>query len=214
MTEKYYQLGTHTTEQWQEIHNDLCNETSGLDNVPDRVCTCYDDKIHSPTRGTFLLTDDEATALKNDNRIKFLNIDYTLYPDDFRPPPEELQSTTPELLTRWEGTVKHYREFETSGTLPGTPDATDINRTGYQMLRPMQKLDPWVDGALADNAVVESNITQYGDGRDVDVIVADDGGGWIGHPEFQNNCTGAKPAGYTGGNKLPGNGTCDVLDLF
>lgn len=213
MTEKYYQLGTHTTEQWQEIHNDLCNETSGLDNVPDRVCTCYDDKIHSPTRGTFLLTDDEATILKNDNRIKFLNIDYTLYPDDFRPPPEELQSTTPELLTRWESTVKHYREFETSNTLPGTPDATDINRTGYQMLRPMQKLDPWVDGALADNAVVESNITQYGDGRDVDIIVADDGGGWIGHPEFQNNCTGAKPAGYTGGNKLPGNGTCDVLDL-
>ena len=213
MTEKYYQLGTHTTAQWQEIHDDLCHETSGLDNVPDRVCTCYDDKIHSPTRGTFLLTDEEATALKNDSRIKFLNIDYTLYPDDFRPPPEELQSTTPELLTRWEGTVKHYREFETSNTLPATPDATDINRTGYQMLRPMQKLDPWVAGALADNAVVESNVTQYGDGRDVDVIVADDGGGWIGHPEFQNNTTGAKPTGYTGGNALPGNGTCDVLDL-
>ena len=213
MTEKYYQIGTHTAEQWHEIHNQLCDATSGLNSIPDRACTCHDDKAHSPTRGTFLLTDEEATALKEDPRIKFVNIDYMSYPEEFKAPPDELQSTSAELLTRWQGNVKVYREFEVSNTLPGTPDGTDVNRTGYQLLRPMQKLDPWVDGSLADNAVVNSNITQYGDGRDVDVIVADDGGGWIGHPEFQNNTTGAKPTGYVGGNKLPGNGTCDVLDL-
>ena len=213
MTEKYYQLGTHTAEQWHEIHNELCDTTTGSDTIPDRACTCHDEKTHSPTRGIFLLTDEEAETLKADSRIKFVNIDYTSYPETFRPPPEELQSTSAELLTRWQGNVKVYREFETSNTLPGTPDGTDINRTGYQLLRPMQKLDPWVDGSLADNAVVNSNIQQYGDGRDVDVIVADDGAGWIGHPEFQNNTTGAKPTDYTGGNVLPGNGTCDVLDL-
>lgn len=213
MAEKYYQLGTHTAEQWHEIHNELCDTTTGLDNIPDRACTCHDEKTHSPTRGIFLLTDEEAETLKADSRIKFVNIDYTSYPETFRPPPEELQSTSAELLTRWQGNVKVYREFETSNTLPGTPDGTDVNRTGYQLLRPMQKLDPWVDGSLADNAVVNSNIQQYGDGRDVDVIVADDGAGWIGHPEFQNNTTGAKPTDYTGGNVLPGNGTCDVLDL-
>jgi len=263
-----------------------------------------------------------------------------------------LQATNAELLTRWQGTVKNYREFDTSNTLPITPDGTDINRTGYQLLRPMQKLDPWVasgsgtvgsfvsvpqswtqefdvaayiflgnnpgnlsfsvtvqgptdlrvlldpaidsssgnidvatqveildsestqvaiynnsitgvtggnpvisetvaggltgneiytinytmnytinsgvesdflwaiginaslgSATVADNTVITSNIQQYGDGRDVDVIVADDGAGWIGHPEFQNNTTGAKPTDYTGGNVLPGNGTCDVLDL-
>ena len=213
MTEKYYQLGTHTVEQWNEIHDELIGETVGLSTIPDRCVECHDDKPHSPTRGTFLLTDEEAETLKADPRIKFINIDYMSYPETFRPPPEELQSTSAELLTRWQGNVKVYREFEVSNTLPITPDATDVNRTGYQLLRPMQKLDPWVDGSLADNAVVNSNIQQYGDGADVDVIVADDGAGWIGHPEFQNNCIGANPDGYVGGNKLPGNGTCDVLDL-
>ena len=352
MAEKYYQIGTHTVEQWHEIHNELIAETSGLSNVPDRCVACHDEKAHSPTRGTFLLTDEEAATLKADARIKFVNIDYTSYPETFRPPPEELQSSSVELLNRWQGNVKVYREFEVSNTLPVTPDATDINRTGYQLLRPMQKLDPWVatgtgdvgsfdtvpqswiqqedvaayvflgsnpgnlsfsvqvqgpsdlrvlldpaidstsgnidvttqveildagstqiqvynnsitgvtggnpiisesvsgglpnseiytinytmnytinsgietdflwaigmnaslgSGTLADNAVFNSNIQQAGDGKDVDVIVADDGAGWIGHPEFQNNTTGAKPTGYTGGNKLPGDGTCDVLDL-
>ena len=213
MAEKYYQIGTHTVEQWHEIHNELIAETSGLSNVPDRCVACHDEKAHSPTRGTFLLTDEEAATLKADTRIKFINIDYMSYPETFRPPPEELQSSSVQLLDRWQGNVKVYREFKVSNTLPVTPDATDINRTGYQLLRPMQKLDPWVDGSLADNAVVNSNIQQAGDGKDVDVIVADDGAGWIGHPEFQNNTTGAKPTGYTGGNKLPGEGTCDVLDL-
>jgi hypothetical protein len=213
MSEKYYQIGTHTAEQWVEIHDQLTQETSGIETVPNRCVECHDDKPHSPTRGTFLLTDEEAEALKVDPRIKFVNIDYTSYPEIYKPDPEELQATSAELLTRWQGNVKVYREFEVSGTLPITPDATDVNRTGYQLLRPMQKLDPWVDGSLADNAVVNSNIQQFGDARDVDVIVADDGGGWIGHPEFQNNTTGAKPTDYVGGNVLPGNGTCDVLDL-
>lgn len=212
MSEKYYQIGTHTPEQWYEIHDQLMS-SEGTDTVPSRCVTCVDEKPHSPTRGTFLLTDAEAEALKADPRIKWINIDFTSYPEQFKPNPEDLQATSAELLTRWQGNVKIYREFSVSNTLPGTPDSSDINRTGYQLLRPMQKLDVWQDGSLADNAVVNSNIQQFGDARDVDVIVADDGAGWIGHPEFQNNCAGAKPTYYTGGNRLPGNGTCDVLDL-
>jgi hypothetical protein len=213
MTEKYYQLGTHTAEQWHQVHNELIAD-EGVGAIPNRCVTCVDDKPHSPTRGIFLLTDEEAEALKTDPRIAWINIDYTSYPEIYKPAPEELQASSPDLLNRWRGSnVKVYREFETSNTLPVSPDGTDINRTGYQLLRPMQKLDPWVDGSLADNAVVNSNIQQFGDARDVDVIVADDGGGWIGHPEFQNNTTGAKPTDYVGGNVLPGNGTCDVLDL-
>ena len=210
MTEKYYQLGTHTPEQWIELHNEL--NTDGLGSV-ERCVECTDHKEHSLTTGEYLLTDAEAEILKADPRIKFINISYSRYPEEFAPPPDELQSSSVPLLNRWQDTVKVYREFSVSNTLPAVPDSTDINRTGYQLLRPMQKLDPWVNGSLADNAVVESNIQQYGAGKHVDVIVADDGAGWIGHPEFQNNCSGAKPTGYVGGNVLPGNGTCDVLDL-
>ena len=214
MSEKYYQLGTHSAADFNTIHHDLCNTTS-LSNVPDRVCSCHDDKLHSPTRGTFLLTDEEAADLKNDPRIKFINIDYALYPDDFKPPPDELYATPlPDSFNRWNGSsVKVYREFENSNLLPGSPGAEDYNRTSWSLLRHAEKLDKWVDESRADNYVYSSEVTQYGDGADVDVIVADDGAGWIGHPEFQNNTAAAKPLNYVGGNKLPGNGTCDILDL-
>jgi plastocyanin len=214
MSEKYYQLGTHSAADFNTIHHDLCNTTS-LSNVPDRVCSCHDDKLHSPTRGTFLLTDEEAANLKNDPRIKFINIDYALYPDDFKPPPDELYATPlPDSFNRWNGSsVKVYREFENSNLLPGSPGAEDYNRTSWSLLRHAEKLDKWVDESRADNYVYSSEVTQYGDGADVDVVVADDGAGWIGHPEFQNNTAAAKPLNYVGGNKLPGNGTCDILDL-
>jgi plastocyanin len=214
MTEKYYQLGANSASDFESLHYLLCSSTNGLATIPDRECTCHDDKLHSPTRGTFLLTDDEAAALKNDARVKFINIDYALYPDDYKAPPDEIQATSAELLTRYSGNVKIYREHENSDTLPGSPGAEDYNRGPWSLTRHGQKLDPWVDESRTDNYVYSANPTQYGDGADVDVIVADDGGGWIGHPEFQNNCTGGTaPDGYTGGNKLPGNGTCDVLDI-
>lgn len=216
---KYYQLATYTEEQWDELHEELTTDGHRCDNLPDRSVECVDDQLHSLTRGTYLLSDKEAEQIKKDPRVKFINIDYKRY-DEFKPPKDELQATRPELLSRYSSAVKNYREFEVSNTLPGSTDATDGNRTGYQLYRLQQKLDPWVDGSLADNAVVNANISQYGTGRHVDVIVADEGM-WIGHPEFQNNSVLVsdgvtpleKPNGYTGGNLLPGNGTCDVLDL-
>lgn len=207
--EKYYQLGTHTAEQWCELHQELGQEGLG---AVDRCVECVDNKSHSPTRGSYLLTDEEAELLKEDPRIKFINIDYSKYPEIYKPPKDELQSSSPALLSRYSGSVKNYRRVSGLNT-------ADVNRTGYQLLRCQQKLDPWVSNSYADTFVIESNINQYGTGKDIDVIVADEGM-WIGHPEFQNNSVGVvssdpveKPAGYVGGNVLPGNGTCDVLDL-
>ncbi len=219
MEQKYYQLGTYTEADWDDLHRELCDPESQCDHVPNRSVECVDEQLHSPTRGTYLLTEEEAEALKNDPRVKFINIDYKRYPETFKPPRDELKSTAPALLARYSAAVKNYREFEVSNTLAVTPNATDVNRTGYQLYRCQQKLDPWVDGSLADNAVVSTNIFQYGSGKHVDVIVADEGM-WIGHPEFQNNTVvrgtstrTENPNGYVGGNVLPGNGTCDVLDL-
>ena len=48
-------------------------------------------------------------------------------------------------------------------------------------------------------------------GKNIDVIVGDDGC-WFGHVEFDNS-TGNGPADYVGGNVLPGDGTCDLLDM-
>lgn len=217
--EKYYQLGTHTEKEWDELNAELTSIGHTNHFVPSREINCVDNQLHSPTRGTYLLTEQEANNLKNDPRVKFINIDYKRY-SEFIPPPKEIQSTRPELISRYQASVKNYREFEVSNTLAVSPNASDANRTGYQLYRCQQKLDPWVDGALADNAVVNTNIFQYGTGKHIDVIVADEGC-WIGHPEFQNNTVLVsdnvtpleKPNGYTGGNVLPGNGTCDVLDV-
>ena len=219
MEKKYYQLGTRTETEWDELNDELTSAGHVNQSVPNREIECVDNQLHSPTRGTYLLTDNEADELRNDPRIRFINIDYKRY-DEFKPPKDELQAVRPELLARYSSSVKNYREFEASNTLAVSPNATDANRTGYQLYRCQQKLDPWVDAALADNAVVSTNISQYGTGKHVDVIVADEGC-WIGHPEFQNNSVliidGTtplqKPNGYTGGNVLPGNGTCDVLDV-
>lgn len=380
MSEKYYQLGTHTAEQWCEIYNELTDST-GSDTVPCRCVSCVDDKSHSPTRGIFLLTNEEAESLKLDPRVRFINIDYTSYPEQFRPPPEEIQASSPSFLKRWDNAVKVYRRFIPNNNVSDIqtliPDSDEINRTNYGLLRPTQKIDPWLDGfqrtsrdevpilelgsfdsfpntwtqgsntlvaffgfseqfageylvtvqgpttvnVLLDPAgarkagrttgiatvtteveILDSsgsridvknhgpsiftkpsdfagtqgpaaevnprieeinillpneeiyeiyyrstlvynegnsddfdwafgincelgvtpltpfdrlqrNLEQISDGRDVDVIVPDDAGGWIGHPEFQNNTTGPPPKDYIGGNVLPGNGTCDVLDL-
>jgi hypothetical protein len=219
MEKKYYQLGTRTEAEWDELNAELIRTGQISQYVPERIVDCVDDQLHSLTRGTYLLSDAEAEQLKNDPRIKFINLDYKRY-SEFTPPPDELHSVRPDLVNRFTAAVKNYREFEASGTLASTPDTSDVNRTGYQLYRCTQKLDPWVDAALADNAVVNTNIPQYGTGKHVDVIVADDGT-WIGHPEFQSNSLSdsspfaavPKPNGYTGGNLLPGNGTCDLLDL-
>jgi len=219
MEKKYYQLATHTEAEWDELNAELTGLGQVSECVPDRTVDCVDDQLHSLTRGTYLLTDTEAEQLKNDPRIKFINVDYKRYAE-FTPPPDELHSVRPDLVNRYTAAVKNYREFSVTNTLAATPDTSDVNRTGYQLYRCTQKLDPWVDNSLADNAVVNTNIPQYGTGKHVDVIVADDGT-WIGHPEFQNNSLSdsspfaavPKPSGYTGGNLLPGNGTCDLLDL-
>ena len=176
MSEKYYQLGTHNSEQWIELHAELIADGNTFDSVPSRQVTVEDEKLHSPTRGSYLLTDEEATALKADPRVKFINIDYMKYPETYAPPPDEIYATRPELLNRYSGSVKVYREFEASNTL----NVSHVNRTGYQIWRCMQKLDPWVANGYADNFVADVEIQQLGTGKDVDVIVADDGGGWIG----------------------------------
>ena len=210
MSEKYYSLGTHTKEQWVELHAELIADGNTYESVPTRQVTVEDEKLHSPTRGSYLLTDEEATALKADPRVKFINIDYMKYPETYAPPPDEIYATPPKLINRYSGSVKVYREFQDSNNL----NSSHVNRTGYQIWRCMQKLDPWVANGYADNFVADVQLQQLGSGKDVDVIVADDGAGWIGHPEFQNNCTDAPaPADYVGGNLLPGNGTCDLLDL-
>jgi hypothetical protein len=201
--EKFYSVGCYTAEGWHHIHEELTHD--GCDDlcIPGRCVECCDKKEHSKTRAVYLLTDEEAEKLNNHSDVKFVNLDSTRYPEIFKPPAKELYN----VKFRYTENSKHYRNALSVG-LPENPDQTDINRSGYQLLRCTKRTDDWVG---IDTSIIQNKIMYTLDGTDVDVIVGDDGC-WFGHPEFQNN-TGNGPENYKGGNVLPGNGTCDLLDL-
>ena len=99
-------------------------------------------------------------------------------------------------------------------TALGQATAAEVSRAGYQLLRATQKTHPWREAGLSESQTISRDISYKNDGRYVDLIIADNGT-WAGHTEFINrNVTNAKnPTNYIGGNVLPGNGYCDLLDI-
>ena len=208
MTEKYYQLGTYNNEQWCELHNELNQDGIG---TISRCVSCADDIAHSPTRGVYLLTDEEAELLKQDPRVKFINLDYKKYPEQFKPEPGQLSESKffPKKFNRYGQTVKHYRNTGGEDNLPDPTTSADLGRASYGLLRQAYEVDPWTNNR---SAIIQSDVEQWGSGKNVDVVVCDEGC-WFGHPEFQNNTNAPVPYDYVGGNLLPGNGYCDLLDV-
>lgn len=208
MSEKrYYVVGVTEPQVWDRVYEALTQDGTLDDNIPSRSVECTDLKEHSPTRAVYLLTDEEAEQLSHCHDVKFVQIDQSEYPDLYPPAPDQLHCNT-----RYTNTVKNYSNF--SGLLPVTPNATDANRAGYQLLRTSQYSNPWFGQSTSNILNNNIPIANNTGGRNIDVIVGDEGC-WFGHVDFQNNPTGGVelPAGYVGGNPLPGNGTCDLLDV-
>jgi len=136
---------------------------------------------------------------------------------------------------RYSSTVKHQRVAKVlnNGILSVTPGQDLLNRSGNQLRRHMQKVDPWK--GQDPETIKNSRIPQFGTGKDVDVIVCDTDM-WFGHIEFQNpsavsnvksydltDASTSGPTNYLGGNALKSgfsasatsatNGSCDLLDL-
>ena len=217
MTEKYYTLGTHTSEQWIELHAELIADGNVYDTVPSREVAVDGNKAHSSTRGDYLLTDEEARELKSDSRVKFINLSMSRHPEIWEIDEEELMDgINGNLRARWSDPSHHWH-YAIGGS-PSTQFISaepDINRNSSQFLRMQQRRNPWIANRNITilnerNEIVE----QRGAGENVDVIVADNGC-WIGHTEFINTGVfgAVNPDDYIGGNVLPGNGICDVLDL-
>lgn len=201
--QNFYTICCYTEKSWCNIHHELTHDGCDDECIPERSVECCDEKEHSPTRGVYKLTENEVENLKNHPDIKSINVDYSRYKEQFKPAAKEVYATD----YRYTNPSKQYRNF--IDQLPETPDSTDINRGGYQLLRCVQRTDPWV--GIGSTAIISDRVEYTLDGTDVDVVIGDDGC-WFGHPEFQNN-TGNGPTNYVGGNVLPGNGTCDILDL-
>jgi len=203
---KEYYVGCHSAEDWQYIHEVLMQDGTLEDNIPDHCCECPNDCRHAPRRGIYLLSDSEAEELRSHPRVRYVNINASRYPGTFMDNPDDIAEAT--KIYRYPSTVKHQR-YLTSTFIPSSPGSDVKDRGGWQLKRHMQKADPWYGSS--NTTIFDDRIQQYGDGSDVDIIVGDTDM-WFGHIEFQNNLGG--PTGYRGGNVLPGNGTCDLLDLI
>ena len=143
---KAYSIKCYTKEDWVFIHEELKKDGSLEDNIPDPSIVVTDEKLHSDTRGTYMLTDAEAEDLRKHEKVQFVNIDYSAYPGNYAPDPRDIIAGV--LRSgRGTGSVSNYRAWNTAPSRPPTSQAgigaSDKNRTGYQILRHTQKENPW-----------------------------------------------------------------------
>ena len=209
---KEYVVGCRDASDWQFIHEVLIRDGTLEDNIPNDSCESVDDCPHSATRGVYLLNSSEVQELVQHSKVLYVHINYKKYPGTYASTGnDDIDSHPTGKTARYSSTIESQRRcWNHSGTiLDEPPTSANLYRDGFHLTRHMQKDDPWYGSA--NTTVINSTIQQYGTGSDVDVIVADQDS-WFGHVEFQNNLN-LNPTNYTGGNVLPGNGTCDALDL-
>lgn len=71
---KEYIVTVNKGVDWREVHNDLINDTTAdatVDSsiIPDRECECCNERAVNKRNTHYHLTDEEATALRNDPRV-------------------------------------------------------------------------------------------------------------------------------------------------
>ncbi len=215
---RYYELATHNEAQFDELFLEITGTASSPDTIPDRAVENTEYFQHSPVRGEFLLTDDEAENLKTDARIKYIQLSPDKYPDIFNATEDDLRAdVTGNEYERYSFSVKNYQFWANSGAISSAfgTGAADLNHASNQLYRMGQQRNPWIVSGTSSTTAISDTITQRGAGEDIDIICADNGT-WIGHVEFINTgvTNAVNPDDYTGGNVLPGNGYCDVLDVI
>jgi hypothetical protein len=169
-----YTLAVTSPEYWNTIHNALIVD-SNEDGIPDRKVTCSDTKEHSPTRGTYLLTEEEAIGISTHPQVKWIE----LSPSDYRYSYPEPEPDT----KRFNKDVKIYRNLTTS-SFSISPTAAEENRTNWATKRvgitTNGKSWPNVTG---NPNVITSDLSYSLTGKNVDVIIHDSGILQY-HPEF------------------------------
>lgn len=175
MTLKKYTIKVTSPDYWQEIHDLLCSETHDP-NIPDRSVTCWDEKLHSPTRGTFLLHGTEVEKLKNDSRIDWIELSPQDNPDSYPKPSP--------AVYRWGKNVKVYRDLDINAPPATNPTSAELDRTAWSTKRVTiaNNSDFW-SGVTGNPAPRTTELTYDMDGKHVDIIIHDSGVLQY-HPEF------------------------------
>ena len=238
--EKYYIINAISEDAFDTLHEYLTTSTS-LENVPDREVICENYTLQSPTRGTYLLTDEEKIEVEQRPEVEYINLDVARYPE-MKIPEDQLRcDIVPPQVDRYdlnvpaseggppypEGIINWLQYGNDPNELSG-----NNGRATSQLLRLRQKANPWAGSS--NQARVYDMPRQRGSGLHVDVVVGDNGS-WIGHPEFfsgddvktsfsyNNQYPGMNPQNFVSGNALSKrNGRdadsataplCNVLDM-
>jgi len=169
-----YTLAVTSPEYWNTIHNALIVD-SNEDGIPDRKVTCSDVKDHSPTRGTYWLSEEEADEISKHPQVKWIE----LSPSDYRFSYPEPEPDT----KRFRKNVKIYRNLTTSAFSISATSAEE-NRTNWATKRvgvtTNGKSWPNVTG---NPAVINDDLSFSLTGKNVDIIIHDSGIMQY-HPEF------------------------------
>ena len=169
-----YTLAVTSPEYWNTIHNALIVD-SNEDGIPDRKVTCSDTKEHSPTRGTYWLTEAEATGISTHPQVKWIELSPSDNPYSYPVPEPDTK--------RFRKNVKIYRNLTTSAFSISATSAEE-NRTNWATKRvgvtTNGKSWPNVTG---NPAVINDDLSFSLTGKNVDIIIHDSGIMQY-HPEF------------------------------
>ena len=135
---KEYCVGCFQKSDWEFIHEELMKDGSLEDNIPTDRCDCVNDCLQSEVRGTYLLTETEATELRANPKVDYVNINVSAYPGTYAENPDNLSSTIPDNTTsRYESPVINQQNL-TLDFIPGygTPTSSLLNThlcSGYSI---------------------------------------------------------------------------------
>ena len=175
-----YTLKVLKPEYWQRILDNLQYTSDGKNHVPSRAVDCIDGMGHSPTRGTFELTEKEAEELKKNDLVEWIELSRLHHLDQYPKPEPDTK--------RFKTNVKVYRALD-GGAQPPTsnPTSAELNRTNWALKRVgiQTNGDFWND--ITGNPAAKLGDTSYSiTGKNVDIIVQDSGILQY-HPEFMKD---------------------------
>jgi hypothetical protein len=172
---KRYTLSVTSPEYWSEIHDALIVD-SNQDGIPDRKITCSDCKEHSPTRGTYELTEEEATEIGNHPHVQWIELSPIDNPG-YYPNPQPATKRFPK-------DVKIYRDLSSPNNPPTSPTSAEVNRTNYAMVRVGLDTNGDFYGTASGSIGVRTDNLNFSlTGKNVDLIIHDSGIQQY-HPEF------------------------------
>ena len=173
---KRYTLSVEKPEYWNEIHNALIVD-SNQDGIPDRQITCTDSKDHSPTRGTYELTEEEAAEIATHPHIKWIELSPSDNPDAYPKPSPATK--------RFRQNVKIYRDLNGGYGPPATnPTSAEDKRTNWAVKRVGVEAnsDSWPN-VVGNPPHISDDVSYSLTGKNVDIVIHDSGVLQY-HPEF------------------------------